>query len=248
MTCFDKRARRIATLALVAWLLLASRVSLAETPATTGAPGAAEGAEIEQLFSAAEQAEERLDYEEAAILWTELIARPDLSAERRIAANFNAGRIARIRGQDLEARMHFTHVLQRVPDFRVPPDTPPKVLHLFELVRQEHQSAPARDEVATPPPAEPPPAEDDGLSPLWIAAGATGALGAALVAAGGLAGWLSYGTEQAALETSVQTDRVALYDERDVYALMANIGYAAGGIGLVVCAGLAAVTLIEEDE
>jgi len=92
---------------------------------------------VAEHMERARLAEQKLDYDVAAELWSALVARRDLTPEQRFEANLNAGRVHRILGRDTEARMNFLYVLRQQPGYRLPPSMPPKVVDFFELVRQE---------------------------------------------------------------------------------------------------------------
>jgi hypothetical protein len=194
-------------------------------------------------------AEEALEYEQARELWLEVIARDDLSAEQRVEANIHAGSVARILDRDVEARSHFVNVLAQQPDYQLPPATPPKVHHFFELIRQELRSSAALGVDRRPPAAaraaaEPvvAPGEDTADTPnplLWAGAGSVG-LGLLAGLLGVTAGALSSAEQQQAMATEVQLERVAHYQTRDGLVVAANVGY--GSAALLAIAGLSLTT------
>lgn len=222
----------------------------------------AERPEVEQLIERATRAEEGLDYDRASDLWIEVIAHPASTEEQRIVANFRAGSVARIRDKDVEARMHYVYVLERIPDYTLPDQTSPRIRNFFELVRQEVRSRLEREEsgaqeraAETPPPppspVEPEPrggaaaptdeAPDDSPSLLLISGAAAVGVGAVLGAIGGVAGWSAQQAHESALEADVQRDRNLHYDDRDQFSLVANVCY--GAAALMVAAGAAAAGL-----
>jgi hypothetical protein len=205
--------------------------------------------------------EANLDYEEAAEVYLEIVARTDLTDEQRLEANLCAGRVTRIMGKDAEARMYFNYVLMKQPDFRMPADTPPKVANFFELVRQE--LAAARGTMGTAIAPQPLPANSGSgeragaattsparRSPFPVLLGLGGGvagIGVIIVSVSGVCGVLSSDAQQRALATDVQTERIARYDERDQYSLVANIGYATAAILLAGGTALVATDLFMGD-
>lgn len=104
------------------------------------APAGATRATNRQLADLARQAEEQLEYDRAIELWLELLARDRVSPRLRVEGHYRSGAIQRIRGHDVEARIHFRYVLTQQPGYELPPDTPPKIANFFEIVREEVQA------------------------------------------------------------------------------------------------------------
>lgn len=248
--------RRTPIAALAIGLLLTAANARAQT---SNAPSA------DQLIARAQAAETDLEYDDAADVWMAVIARDDLTDAQRLEANLNAGRIARIRGQDMEARMHFGYVLKRRPDYKLPAGTSPKVANFFELVRQELSSSdegrplsapqaptpPATAAVAAPATsrpalvAAPAPAAPERGFPWLLASGLGGAgVGLLTVGVGVFAGVNAWGLDQRAVKDDVQLSRAAGYDDRDQAALIANLCYGAGGVLLVAGASAAVVSVL----
>ncbi len=93
--------------------------------------------DVDRHIERGKAALENLEYQTAA---DELmIAASDKGATKaqRFEANLYAGMANVVIGHDVQARLNFLHVLQREPDHQLPPDTPPKILSFFELVRDE---------------------------------------------------------------------------------------------------------------
>lgn len=90
---------------------------------------------------------------------------------------------------------------------------------------------------AAPAPAAGPPA-------LFVGSVVTAGVGAAGVAAGAVFGLLATSTNEQALAARFQDDRAALASEAQGQALIANVGFVAGGVLVVTGAVLGAATLL----
>jgi len=241
----------------------------------------AQGSSVEELVERALKAERELDYDHASDLWIEVISHPHVSEDQRVFANFRAGSVACIRSKMVEARMHFTYVLERFPGYRLPPKTSPKIRNFFELVRQEvkghmekspdHPKPPgpapavsgpesmdkasisAQTDPQPSPPAPPPDeaieASPESSSQPWLLIGGAASAGAgALVAAvGGALGFAAQQAHEAAIESDVQVDRIAHYDDRDELGSLATICFGAGAALLVAGGGLAGAGLLLDE-
>jgi len=86
----------VRTLSTPAVLLAASLVSIPPGVAHAAAP-----LDIAEQMERARLAEQHLDYDVAAELWLEIVASKELSSRQRLEVNLSAGRVARVRGQDL---------------------------------------------------------------------------------------------------------------------------------------------------
>jgi hypothetical protein len=271
-----------------------------------GAWAQAAGTSVKELMDYAMAAEKDLDYDRAVEFWNTVIAHPDITPEQRLFASVRAGTIERIRGRNLEARIHFQYVLKKAPDHQLPAGTEPKIKDFFELVRQEvkeelkkkgvdldakkaelekekaaldaekkkleaEKKAQAEKEKNAPPPktvvirekAEASPQKekpataaptssasvdekvekDRGMGGFMIIGGTVAALGVATLGLGGLSWYLSGVEHDRAIASTVQTERMAIYEQRDLYVLLANGGYAVGGVLLATGAALIVVDL-----
>lgn len=241
------------------WRCLASALAIGGLlSALSAAPARAQQDEdINTLIARARVAEQELHYEEAASLWLKIILRPDASGEQLIVANLNAGRMARLLQREEEARAHFVYVLQRDPERQLPRNDPPRLREFFEQVRAEVRPQPAPEQgtaVGTsdvpPPPPTPDAASDEPQgSPLLLVGGvATAALGALGLGLGGVLGAMSAQANEEAEASQIQVERGARFADRDLYATVANVGFASGGLLLLAGGGVLGYALLWEED
>lgn len=93
--------------------------------------------------------EGELEYGIAADELLNVMTDPRSTEEELIDANFFAGVIQRILGNDTQARLHFLYALKRRPSLELPKRYPPKIQTFFLLVREEIGS-PLVDTTAPP--------------------------------------------------------------------------------------------------
>ncbi len=204
----------------------------------------------EQLSTWASEAEADFEYDRAIELWNTVIAHPDVTQAQRLKASAHAGSIERIRGNQLQARIHFLYVLDRNIDYLLPAETEPKITQFFEMIRAEmRQKAEAKASAAASAiedradvAGESADDDDEPASGapggLIYAGGAAVGLGVIAVGLAGTSGYLSDTEQDAALQSSVQLEREQHYDQRDLYSNLANGGLAAGGVLLMLGAGM----------
>jgi hypothetical protein len=232
--------------------------------AQTGAPSSHVALDPAARLSRAHQHIEALDYRLALDDLNDVIGDERASEEQLLEAHLWAGIVQRVLQNDVDARLHFSWVLKRRPSTSLPPDQPPKVTVLFEMIRDEVESreietepspspspspspAPAATAV-TPAPAPAPlpaPTDDDGFAIITIGGGAVAALGAAAVVAGAIT-WgagiamfafgSSQSTQVAALQWSAPSEAAQLAGQiiLPVGAVVLVIGGATTAVGLLV--------------
>jgi len=218
---------------------------------TTAVELRAQGSEsLDEMVSWAEAAEADLEYDRALELWNTVIAHPDVTSEQRLEASVHAGSIERIRGNQLQARVHFMYVLDQDIDYLLPADTEPKIASFFEMVRAEMREKARAQQGGAETGSQ---TSDDGESvsggPGMLAYAGGAALAGAVIAGGlaATAGVLSDQAQTEAMGSTVQVYRVASYDDRDLFAMLANGGWAVSGGLLLVGAALLVVDLLSGD-
>jgi len=206
----------------------------------------------ETHLTAGRDAYEALEYEAASFEFMSVTIDPAATEDQRLQAHLGAGMANRIIGRDTDARLNFLYVLKRRPDHALPADAPPKVLFLFEAVRQEVlSSAPLPSSTSTAPAVPAPlPVQDTehadarartdshdspnpGLNPLALSGGIVAGLGAAGLGASLL---LVVGTESALRDPTISLDQRATYEtSRPVFitASVLMLGMTAVGAGLL---------------
>jgi hypothetical protein len=233
----------------VAILLLLSSSALAQD---AGVPT------VGERLTRARAAEANLEYQVAADELLAVISDPQATPPELLEANLRAGIVQRVLGNDVEARLHFVYVFQRMPDAELPAGQPPKIAAFFELVRQEVIGAQRPAPVPQPPPepAAEPEIETRKVAPegkvravptrrplldrpLFLAGGA--ALGVGLVATGAMIALAAIG-ESTYADADLETDA---RKDGQLYGQGGWIGAIAGGSVAAVGAGLMGVALLE---
>jgi len=95
---------------------------------------------VEDLLAQAQKSYRSLDYDEVVPLVTELLSRPDLSADQKLDAYLMHGVSLAVIGDPIEAETPFRLLLRGRPDYDLPKDTAPKILAVFRKVQVEERA------------------------------------------------------------------------------------------------------------
>jgi hypothetical protein len=104
------------------------------------AAAAADGASATDLLGQARKAYEQMEYDSAAALSTRALDLPGLDAEARLDAYLIQARSLAITSEPQAAEVPFRLLLRARPDFELPPNTPPKILGVFQKVQSEERA------------------------------------------------------------------------------------------------------------
>ena len=88
-------------------------------------------------YEKAQVAFDDMEYTMASTILMTIITSPTATEVQRRQAHLLNGRVLRIMGKDVEARLSFIYVLKHDPSIALPDDAAPKVKSFYELVRQE---------------------------------------------------------------------------------------------------------------
>ncbi len=121
--------------ALLPWLLLG--LAAADGAGLEGPPQAPPSSGLDAALDEARAACRALDYDICAERALDVVADKRATDAQRFVAHGLAGEANRVMGKDVEARLSFRWILMRDPDAQLPPDTSPKIMTFFELVRGE---------------------------------------------------------------------------------------------------------------
>ncbi len=164
---------------------------------------------VADRIARARSALDSLEYEAAALDLSLAAADARATVQERLEANLWAGVAQRVLGHDTDARLHFLYVLRRMPDATLPDDVGPRVLSLFELVREEVRGE-AR---AAPPPAAAEPArplDAPPIAPMLLGGGALLAVVGGGLAVLGAQPWVAHATARDQLARAAATGAEAV--------------------------------------